>query len=120
MTHIHGYPESLNALLTRLPELAVVLGPESKMGLEVVQSSLQAALLARSQGDIPQAKRQIGAAMDKLSQLANSLDPQEAVLMRMLSASFQQALDVGDKSEAERLTRVMRKNSGATVKKEPN
>ncbi len=40
--------------------------------------------------------------------------------MRMLSARFQQALDVGDKSEAERVTRVMRKNSGATVKKEPN
>ena len=57
--------------------------------------------------------------MDTLSQLADGLDPQEAALMRMLSAQFRQALTMGDTSETQRVSDVMRKRSGATIKKKP-
>ena len=119
MAHGHSYPESLNALLTRLPELEIVLGPQSKQGLQSVQQLLQEAVAARADGDVPKATIKIGAAMGTLSQLADGLDPQEATLMRMLSAQFQQALSMGDNSEAQRVSDMMRKNSGATIKKKP-
>ena len=118
MAHEHSYPESLNALLTRLPELEIVLGPQSKPGLLMVQKLLQEAVAARADGDVPKATSKIGTAMDTLSQLpSDGLDPQEAALMRMLSAQFRQALTMGDMSETQRVSDVMRKRSGATIKK---
>ena len=117
MAHEHSYPESLNALLTRLPELELVLGPQSRPGLHAVQKLLQEAIAARADGDVPKAAAKIGTAMDTLSQLADGLDPQEAALMRMLSAQFRQALTMGDTSETKRVSDVMRKRSGATIKK---
>jgi hypothetical protein len=119
MAHDHSYPESLNTLLTRLPELEVVLGPQAKPGLLVVQKFLQEAVAARADGDVPKAGVKIGAAMDTLAQLADVLDPQEAALMRMLSVQFKQALSLGEQSEARRVSDVMRQNSGATIKKKP-
>ena len=119
MAHEHPYPESLHALLTRLPELEIVLGPQSRSGLHAVQKLLQEAVAARGDGDVPKATAKIGTAMDTLAQLADGLDPQEAALMRMLSAQFRQALTVGDMSETRRVSDVMRKRSGATVKKKP-
>lgn len=118
MAHEHSYPESLHALLTRLPELAVALGPRSKPGIEAVQKLLQEAVAARADGNVPAATTKIGAAMDTLARLADELDPQEAGLMRMLSAQFRQALSLGDHGEAKRVSDVMRKNSGATIKKQ--
>lgn len=111
------YPEALQTLLTRLPELEVVLGPQAKGGLESVQRSLQEAVAARADGDVPRATTCIGKAMDTLSQLANLLDPQEAMMMRMIAAQFSQALGRGDASEARRVSHVMREKSGATIKK---
>ena len=108
-----------NALLTRLPELEIVLGPQSKSGLHMVQKLLQEAIAARAAADVPKATSKIGTAMDTLSQLADGLDPQEAALMRMLSAQFRQALTMGDMSETQRVSDVMRKRSGATIKKKP-
>ena len=119
MAHDHSYPESLNTLLTRLPELEIVLGPQAKPGLLMVQQLLQEAVAARADGDVPKAGVKIGAAMDTLAQLADVLDPQEAALMRMLSVQFKQALSLGDQSEARRVSDVMRQNSGATIKKKP-
>ena len=119
MAHERSYPESLHALLTRLPELAVALGPRSKPGIEAVQKLLQEAVAARAEGNVPAATTKIGAAMDTLARLADELDPQEAGLMRMLSAQFRQALSLGDHGEAQRVSDVMRKNSGATIKKQP-
>ena len=106
-------------LLTRLPELEIVLGPQAKPGLQAVQQLLQEALAARADGDVPKAGVRIGEAMDTLTQLADALDPQEAALMRMLSAQFKQALSLGDQSEAQRVSDRMRENSGATIKKKP-
>ena len=62
MAHDHSYPESLNTLLTRLPELEIVLGPQAKPGLQAVQHLLQEAVAARADGDVPRAGVKIGAA----------------------------------------------------------
>jgi hypothetical protein len=117
MAHEHTYPEALEALLTRLPELEIVLGPQAKPGLQAVGQFLQEALAARASGDVPRATNRIGMAMDKLSQLADLLDPREAMMMRMLAAQFRQALGIGNMGEARRLSDLMREKSGATIKK---
>ena len=119
MTHDSTYPEALETLLTRLPELQVVLGPQAKGGVEAVQLLLQEAIAARADSDIPRAMRCIGKAMDTLSQLAKILDPQEALIMRMLAAQFRQALQGGDTGEARQVSDLMRKKSGTTLKKKP-
>jgi len=106
-------------LLTRLPELEVILGPQAKRGLESVKLLLQKAVASRAAGDVPGAMRSIGKAMDSLSQLANLLDPHEAMMMRMLAAQFRQALQGGDTSEARRVSDMMREKSGTTIKKKP-
>ena len=85
----------------------------------MVQKLLREAIAARAAGDVPKATSKIGTAMDTLSQLADGLDPQEAALMRMLSAQFRQALTMGDMSETQRVSDVMRKRSGASIKKKP-
>src|SRR5262245_11918413 len=100
MAHALTYPEALETLLTRLPELQIVLGPQAKGGVEAVGLLLQEAAAARADGDVPRATRCIGKAMDTLSQLAEILDPHEALLMRMLAAQFRQALHGGDTGEA--------------------
>lgn len=119
MAHDHSYPESLSTLLTRLPEVALALGPNARPGMLAVQKLLEEAVAARGRGDVPGATKKIGAAMHRLSQLAATLDPREAVLMRLLSDQFQNALSSGDHGAARRVSDVMRKNSGATIKKEP-
>ena len=117
MAHDLTYPEALETLLTRLPELQTVLGPQAKGGLESVQWLLQEAVAARAHGDVPRATRCIGTAMDTVSQLADLLDPHEAMMMRMLAAQFRQALQGGDTGEAHRVSNMMREKSGTTIKK---
>lgn len=117
MTHELLYPEALETLVARLPELEIVLGPRSKGGLGAVRLLLQEAIAARADGDVPRAIRCIGKAMDQLAQLADLLDPQEAMLMRALSAQFGQALLRGDSSAMTRATELMREKSGTTVKR---
>ncbi len=119
MAHDLTYPEALETLLTRLPELEVILGPQAKRALESVRQFLQEAVTLRAGGDVPKAMRSIGKAMDTLSQLANLLDPHEAMMMRMLAAQFRQALQEGDTGEARRVSAVMREKSGTTIKKKP-
>jgi hypothetical protein len=118
MAHDLTYPEALGTLLTRLPELAMVLGPHAKSGIESVHSSLQEAVVARAAGDAPRVVACIGKAMDTLAQLASELDPHEAMMMRMLAEQFRQALRQGDSSEARRVSHVMREKAGTTIKKE--
>jgi hypothetical protein len=117
MAHDLTYPEVLATLLTRLPELQLVLGPQAKRGLGSVQLFLQEAIAARANGDVPRAMICIGKAMDTLSQVADLLDPHEAMMMRMLAAQFRQALQGGDTSEAHRVSDLMREKSGTTIKK---
>jgi len=80
---------------------------------------LQEAIASRADGDVPRATHCIDKAMDTLSQLANLLDPQEAMMMRLLAAQFRQALQGGDTGEAHRVSDLMRQKSGATIKKKP-
>jgi hypothetical protein len=54
--------------------------------------------------------------MDTLAQLADSLDPHEAMMMRALSAQFRQALLRGDHDEVQRTSNLMREKSGTTIK----
>jgi hypothetical protein len=119
MAHEHTYPEVLETLVTRLPELELVLGPQAKADLQTIQLLLQEAIAARADGDVPRAVNRIGLAMDKLSQLANLLDPREAMMMRILAVQFREALGRGDDSEAHRVSDLMREKSGATIKKKP-
>ncbi|MEW6298122.1 MAG: hypothetical protein AB1671_10335 [Thermodesulfobacteriota bacterium] len=116
MAHDLPYPEALETLVSRLPELEIVLGPRAKAGLESVRLLLQQAIAARADGDVPRAIHCIGKAMDQLAQLADLLDPQEAVMMRALSAQFRQALFRGDPSEVRRASEFMREKSGTTIK----
>jgi uncharacterized phage infection (PIP) family protein YhgE len=117
MAHELTYPEALGTLLTRLPELELVLGPQAKKGLQSVQQLLQEAVAARADGDVPRATGCVGNAMDTLSQLASLLDPQEAAMMRAVAAQFRQALAHGADSEARRVSDIMREKSGTTIKK---
>lgn len=117
MEHKHTYPEALEILLSRLPELELVLGPQAKGGLEAVQRSLQQAIALRADGDVPRAVSHIATAMDRLSQLADGLGPQEAMMMRMLTEQFRQALLSGHDGEARRVSDLMRDKSGTTVRK---
>lgn len=117
MAHELLYPEALETLVSRLPELEIVLGPKAKDGLGAVRLLLQEAIAARADGDVPRAIRCIGKAMDRLAQLADLLDPQEAILMRALAGQFRQALLRGDSSEVARTTELMREKSGTTIRK---
>ncbi len=117
MEHKHTYPEALETLLTRLPELELVLGPQAKGRLQSVQHLLQQAIAAQADGDVPCAVSHISTAMDTLSQLADGLGPQEAMMMRMLSDQFRHALLSGENSEARRVSEVMREKSGTTIRK---
>lgn len=117
MERTQTYPEALGTLLTRLPELELVLGPQAKGGLESVQHLLQQAIAAQADGDTPRAVSQISSAMDTLSQLADGLGPQEAMMMRLLTDQFRKALLSGENREAERVSDVMREKSGATIRK---
>ena len=113
----HTYPEALETLVTRLPELELVLGPQAKQGLGAVQGLLQEAIAARADSDVPRAVAKISAAMEILSQLADGLNPQEAMLMRMVTDQFRQTLLNGQDSEARQLADVMREKSGTTIRK---
>jgi hypothetical protein len=116
MAHDHSYPEALETLVSRLPELELLLGPAVKPRLESIRLLLQEAIAAHADGDVPQAMHRIGKAMDTLAQLADSLDPHEAMMMRALSTQFRQALLRGDHFEAQRTSDFMREKSGTTVK----
>ena len=113
----HPYPEALETLVSRLPELELVLGPQAKNGLAAVQGLLQEAMSARIDSDVPRAVIKISAAMEALSQLADRLNPQEAMMMRMLTDQFRHALLSGRDSEAQRVSDMMREKSGTTIRK---
>jgi hypothetical protein len=82
-----------------------------------VRSLLIAAMAARDRGDMPAALAQIGAAMDKLSALADGLDPAEGTLMRALAHNFRTALLRGDDAQAKQSAAFMFEKSGAIPRK---
>jgi hypothetical protein len=121
MTHKHApeIPLPLEALVTRLGDLASVLGSRGAPVLAAMRVNLIAAMAARDRGDPPAALEHIGRAMDELTGLADQLDPAEAVLMRALAQSFRSALLRGDAPRAKETAAVMLQKSGAVERKKP-
>jgi hypothetical protein len=61
--------------------------------------------------------RAIGLAMEQLAQLADRLDPQDAMRMRAVAEHFQAAVLRGDAPEAKQGLDVMFERSGARLRK---
>jgi hypothetical protein len=106
-------PLAIGAVVSRLGELETVFGPAAKPTLDAVRTALIEAMAARDRGDGEAATRNIGEAMDRLASLADSLDPAEAMLMRVLADQFRAALVRRDTAEAQRTADVMFDRSGS-------
>ena len=113
MAHELEAPPVLEMLLTRLDELAVVVGPAAAPRLGAVRESLTHALALRAAGDVPGATRAIAGAMQTLAEIAAALDPAESAAMRAVAAQFGGALARGETAEMTRTSEVMRERSGA-------
>ncbi|HVO24687.1 MAG TPA: hypothetical protein VMW56_13765 [Candidatus Margulisiibacteriota bacterium] len=118
MTHKHeeAVPTAIESVVARLGDLEAVLGPAAAPVVDAVRTGLIAAMAARDRGDMPAAIAQIGAAMDRLSALADGLDPGEATLMRALAHNFRAALLRGDAAQAQQSATTMLERSGGTTR----
>jgi hypothetical protein len=114
MAHQFESPPALEMLLTRLDELAIVVGPAAALRLGAVRERLQQALALRARGDASRAVAVIGQAMEDLAALADQLDRSEGTIMRAAVQQFGAALVRGVQDELERAADVMRERSGAT------
>jgi hypothetical protein len=95
-----------------LGELELTIGPAARPVIAEVRSRLAEAAARQKNGDMPGALAIIRRAMERLASLAATLDPAEALLMRMLSEHFSNALSVGDKDTAKKAINVMRHKAG--------
>jgi hypothetical protein len=82
MAHELEPPPVLAMLLTRLDEIAVVVGPAATPRLGAVREGLTRALALRAAADVAGTARAIAAAMQELANVAGALDPAEAEVMR--------------------------------------
>ncbi len=102
-----------------LGKLEVTIGPAARPVITEVRSRLAEAAARQKNGDTPGAITIIRGAMVRLASLAAVLDPAEAMLMRMLSERFSNALNTGDKNAAKDTVNIMRHKAG-DPKDEPN
>ena len=118
MTHKHeeAVPVAIESVVARLGEIETVLGAAAAPVVAAVRTGLIAASAARDRGDMATAITHIGEAMDRLSALADGLDPGEATLMRALAQNFRAALLRGDAAQAQRSAATMLERSGATTR----
>ena len=114
-SHLIEFPEALGALLSRLDELKVVLGPGAAAGVDEVGRHLREGLAARDRGDTPGAVTRIGQAMDLLAGLATQADPAEGAMMRAMAEHFRRALGRGAVGEARETAEGMRQRSGSVL-----
>ena len=110
-------PESLEALIAGIGDLGLAFGPPAAPGRAAVRAKLQRALAAQKAGDPALAIGEITTAMRALAELADGLDPQEAVMMRAIASQFEAALRRGDAAHAADSVDTMRKHSGAVKKR---
>ena len=115
-SHLVDFPEALEALVSRLGELKVVLGPAAAPGVDAIEGHLRHGLAARERGDVGAAVARIGQAMDLLAALAGHADPAEAAMMRAVAAQFKTAIARGALGEARTQADVMRERSGSVVR----
>jgi hypothetical protein len=119
MAHDLEPPPILEALLMRLDELAIVVGPGAAPRLGAVRAGLTRALALKVRGDVPAATQAIACAMQALASLADGLDPEEATMMRAVAQHFGAALARGATDEMTRASELMRDRSGARSIKRP-
>jgi hypothetical protein len=119
MADEHGpaTPAALEELVAGLDDLEQLFGAAARPVVESVQARLREAMAARDRGDPLATMRAIGAAMEQLAQLADRLDPQDAMLMRVLADRFRSALLRGDAPQAKEDLDVMFERSGARYRK---
>jgi hypothetical protein len=113
MAHELEPPPVLVMLLTRLDEIAIVVGPAAAPRLGAVREGLARALTLHAGGDVPAATHAIAAAMQELANIAGALDPAEAKVMRAIAAQFAAAMAHGETAEMQRTSELMRERSGA-------
>ena len=110
-------PETLEALIAGMGDLGLAFGPQAAPGLARVRATLEQALAAQKAADAPRAIAAITAAMHQLAELATTLDPQEAAMMRAIASQFESSLRRGDAAHAADSVDTMRKHSGAVKKR---
>jgi hypothetical protein len=113
-------PDSFLQLIDRLGELEVVIGPQARPAVAELRDKLREAGAARQRGDVPGALAIIAQSMERLAALAGSMDGEEGAMMRAISASFAQALGVGDQGAVKQALETMRTKAGDTKKEEPD
>src|SRR6478736_2053489 len=99
MAHDLEAPPVLEMLLTRLDDMAVVVGPAAAPRLGAVREGLERAMALRGRGDVAGATVAIRSAMEELARLADHLDPMEGTLMRAVVQQFTTALLRGERGE---------------------
>lgn len=114
-THLVDFPEALEAFLTRLPELTVVLGPGSAAGLLRVQALVREGLAARDRGDVPAAVERVLAAMRALAEVAGASGVPEAPALVATADRFAAAMRRGAVHDARQAAEVMREESGSRL-----
>ncbi len=119
MAHKHDVPvpTALESVVAQLAELETVFGTQIAPAVAAIRNTLLAALAARDRGDTPAAVDHIGRAMDRLTALADQMDPGEGALMRALAEAFRAALLRGDQSVVQRSTAAMLQRSGGKERK---
>ena len=95
-----------------LGELEVTIGPAARPLIAELRTRLAEAAARGQNGDPAGAVDIIRNAMERLALLAGTLDPAEAMLMRMMSEHFNNALRIGDKDAARNAVNTMRHKAG--------
>jgi hypothetical protein len=116
-SHRAAIPIALEDLIAGLGDLERVFGPAARTVIPTVQARLTEAMAARDRGDPVATMQAIGHAMEQLAQLADRLDPQDAMRMRAVAEQFQAALLRGDTPTAKQGLDVMFERSGAQYRK---
>jgi hypothetical protein len=113
----HPTHPALEDLIAGLAELEHLFGEPARAVIPVVQARLTEAAAARDRGDPVATLQAIAAAMEQLAQLADRLDPNDAMLMRAVAGRFQGALLRGELPEAKQDLDLMFERSGARYRK---
>lgn len=108
-------PEALETIISHMGELRVMFGDAGAATVAAVEDDLRRALAARDGNDPSKAVTLVASAMERLSELAQRLDPQAARAMRVVIERFRAALADGREDDARRTADIMCEMSGARV-----